>query len=121
MANLTRLAGVTTVEIGGVIFNNTEVSWTPLQTVKEAIIGLNGVAGYKETYVTTKMVVTIYDYGQLTVQDFASGSTTLQVILANGKVIIMNNAFLSGDITVNAAEATMQLTFEGTGITEQTT
>jgi len=121
MASLQRLAGVDTVSINGTIFNNTTVEWSPFTTTKEVLIGLGGVAGYKETYVTTKISVTLYDYSQLTVGDFPQTSADVQLVLANGKVIIMNSALVTGVVQVDSEVGTFRIEFEGVTLQEQTT
>jgi Phage tail tube protein len=118
---LNRLAGVTSVTIDGMSFNALEASYSTNSIARETLPALNQIPGFKETPVTGKIIVTLYDAGSTTVNQFMSlTSSTVQIVSPNGKVIVGTNMYVTGVQTVNVAEGSFEVTFEGVDVFENT-
>ena len=117
--SLQRLAGVTQVLIDGVAFPVTEASWSPSTVTRETLRGLDSVHGYSEVPMYGEIKVTLRDQGSYGVASFnAKSSSDVQLQLANGKSIGGSGMWVTEAITVSAAEATYEVTFQGRSVSE---
>jgi hypothetical protein len=81
---------------------------------REAVMGLSGLAGFKETATEQYIkVAAIFESGfpLTTVRDNVDMTVTAE--LANGKVYTLSGAFLSGENSVKGDEGKVDLTFTG--------
>ena len=81
---------------------------------REAIIGADGVHGYKETPTVAFIEGAITDRQTLDVAALAAGKDlTITLSLANGKVISLRSAWYAGDGTVKTGEGEIAVRWEG--------
>lgn len=112
-----RVAGICYIKVDGAqleVKGGIEVSIA--QTSKEKVVGLTGVAGYKESVQPPFIKVEAIFTKDFPISTITNGSNmTITAELANGKVATLANAWLEGsDIAVNAEEGTINLEFTGT-------
>ena len=114
MANQ-RLSGLIYVRIDGVQRNATgSYTYNLGQPKREAIVGPDGIQGYKEMPQVPYIEGEITDQGDLDVaalQNITDGTITLE--LANGKSIVLRNAWYAADGNVGTEQANVQIRFEG--------
>ena len=115
-----RVAGICYIKVDGTQLEVKGGVECPLtSTAKEAVMGLNGVAGYKETAKRPFVKVSAIFTADFPISTLANGSNmTVTVEMANGKVFTLAGAWLEGDGNdANAEEGTIELEFSGlTGI-----
>lgn len=81
---------------------------------REAIIGADGVHGYKETPQVPFIEGEITDRGNLDLDKLVSTTgATVTLELANGKVIVLRDAWFAGEGTGNTEEGNIAVRFEG--------
>lgn len=81
---------------------------------REAIIGADGVHGYKETPQVAFIEGEITDRETLNLAKLVGlVDVTVTLDLANGKVIFLRNAWYAGEGTVNTGEGNIAVRFEG--------
>ena len=81
---------------------------------KEAIVGADGVHGYKETPQVAFVEGEITDRGTLDLAALVNlTDATVTLELANGKVIVLRSAWYAGEGTGNTEEGNVQVRFEG--------
>lgn len=86
---------------------------------REAIMGSDGVHGYKEVPQVPFIEGAITDRGNLDVSKLTSmKGATVTLDLANGKLITLNEAWFAGDGNVNTEEAEIKVRFEGASADE---
>lgn len=88
---------------------------------KEAIIGADGVHGYKETQQVPFVEGAITDRGTLDLEalvNFKDGTVTLA--LANEKIIVLRDAWYAGEGTVTTEEGEIAVRWEGKNAEEIT-
>lgn len=115
---------------GGIIFLKVDgqqlsakgdFSYSLLQSKKEAVIGSDGIHGYKETPVAPYIEGEITDAAALDVKSILDlNASTVTLELANGKVVVLRDAWYAGDGTTSTGEGNIQVRFEGTSIDEIT-
>jgi hypothetical protein len=82
--------------------------------LREAIIGADGVHGYKETPQVAFIEGEITDRGTLNLAGLVSISdATVTMKLANGKEIALRDAWYAGEGTGNTEEGNVPVRFEG--------
>ena len=83
---------------------------------REAVIGSDRVHGFKETPQPGSIVGKITDRGSLDLNALVTGKgLTITLRLGNGKVIMLSNAWYSGDGNVNTEEAEIEVAWQGEG------
>ena len=81
---------------------------------REAIIGADVVHGYKETPQVAFIEGEITDRGTLDLEKLVNMvDATVTLELANGKVIVLRNAWYAGEGTGNTGEGNVAFRFEG--------
>lgn len=81
--------------------------------LREAIIGADGVHGYKETPQVAFIEGAITDRNDLDLDAFAqSDHITVTLELAYGKTIVLSNAWFAGEGSVTTGEAEIAVRFE---------
>lgn len=119
---MSRLAGVHTLQVDGVTVNVVG-NWTYNLGVaeREALVGPDGVHGYKETNRVPFIEGEIRDRAEIDIKALASTSgATVTLGLANGKVIMLRNAWAAGEWTGNTEDANLPARFEGQSAEEIT-
>lgn len=115
-----RRAGIISLAINGINHDaKGSFAYNLGKVLRESIVGADGVHGYKETPQVAYIEGEITDRGDLDLAallDTTDASVTLA--LANGKVIILRNAWFAGEGTANTEEANIEVRFEGKGADE---
>jgi len=113
-------AGITKLTINGTPYDLRSNLTYSLNTLdRSAIIGMDGVHGYKDPPITAKMSFTITDSDSLGVITFQGMvNVAIEVQLRTGKRVLGIGMFSVGTQEVNAAEAEISCKFEGGQIIE---
>jgi hypothetical protein len=121
MAN-SALAGTASITVDGTTHLLAgDFKYSPSSIKRETLAGMDGVHGYKETYIPGSITAAIRDSGGLTVADFNSmTNSTIVVSLANGKTLIGRNMWTVESQEVDSTEAKFDVKFEGPSLTETT-
>jgi hypothetical protein len=86
---------------------------------REAIVGADGVHGFKETPQVAFIEGAITDRGNLDLAALATlTGATVTLSLANDKVVVLRDAWHAGDGTVSTEEAEIAVRFEGANAEE---
>ncbi len=115
-----RRAGLIQVQVNGEVYD-AKGSWSYNlgRPKRDAIIGADGVHGFKEMPQVAFIEGEITDRGTLNVATLATiEGATVTLSLANGKVITLRDAWQAGEGTVNTEEANIAVRFEGAGAEE---
>jgi hypothetical protein len=115
-----RRAGIIQVQIDGEVLD-AKGSWSYNlgRPVREAIVGADVVHGYKETPQVAFIEGEITDRGTLDVAALSQiTDATVTLSLANGKVVVLRNAWAAGEWTGNTEEANIPARFEASGAEE---
>jgi hypothetical protein len=81
---------------------------------REAVVGMDGVHGYKESPRVPFIEGEITDRGDLDLAQLASMTDgTVVLSLANGKTVTLNDAWAAGEWTGNTEEGNIPARFEG--------
>lgn len=110
-----RRGGKIQVQRNGEIFD-ARGNWTYNLGIakKEAIVGADVVHGFKELPQVPFIEGEITDRGNLDLSDLLSGSDdTITIELANGKMIVLRNAWFAGEGTGNTEEGNLPVRWEG--------
>ena len=96
-----------------------QFKYRPSKVERTSLTGMDGVHGYKEKPIPGYISCQIRDSGGTTVSGF-NGQTNVNVIaeLANGKTIIGNGLWTVNAQEVESEEATFDVRWEGTDVTE---
>ena len=80
---------------------------------REAIIGADGIHGYKETPQVAFIEGAFTDAPELDLQKLAEGDNlTVTLELVNGKTIVLSNAWFAGEGSVTTGEGEISVRFE---------
>jgi len=115
-----RRGGLIQVQVNGEVFD-AKGNWTYNlgRPKREAIIGMDVVHGFKETPQAAFIEGEITDRGTLDLATLVSlVDATVTLSLANGKVIVLRDAWFAGDGTGNTDEGNVDARFEGSGAEE---
>ncbi len=81
---------------------------------REGLVGLSGVAGYKETPLIPFIEAEYFATDELSLKDIGKiTDATVTAELANGKTYVLRNAWSSGSRELDGAEGTLTIKFEG--------
>lgn len=118
-----RIAGFCFFKIDGAQYPaRGDFEYQPLDTSKEGVAGQDGVHGYKEMPVIPHIKGKVTDLGGISVQALqALTDSTVTLELANGKVVILRDAWVKGEIAVNSQDGSYEITLEGKSCIEQVT
>lgn len=109
-----RRAGICFFKIDGEIFDaKGNFTYNIGMPKREAIVGADAVHGYKETPQAPFIEGEITDRGNLDLQKLLAmdgGTATLE--LANGKIIVLREAWYAGDGNVQTEDGNIQLRIE---------
>lgn len=119
MANQ-RVAGLIQVQVDGEIYD-AKGSWSYNlgRPKREAIIGSDGVHGFKETPQVAFIEGAITDRGTLDLDALATGrDLTVSLTLGNGKMIVLTGAWFAGEGTGTSEESEVAVRWEGANAEE---
>ena len=122
MAQPNRVSGVVYFKIDGVQYaakGNFEYSLGGWK--REAVEGADGIHGYAETPIVSHIEGDLTDTSDLDMKkldEFDGVTVTLE--LANGKTVLLRNAWNASERTVNASEAMTKVRFESAEEGEET-
>lgn len=110
-----RVAGVAYIKADGNQFTVKSGVEAPIsQVTREAVMGLAGVGGYKETAQEPYVKFTSVFTADLNIQTITTSTNmTVTVEFANGYVYTLSGAYLRGEPTGNGEEGTLELEFSG--------
>lgn len=87
---------------------------------KEAVVGVDGIHGYKETHQVAFCEGEVTDSRELNHINLASLSgVTVTLELGNGKVIVWREAWQAGDASGHTEEGNIDVRFESAGRAEE--
>jgi hypothetical protein len=117
------LAGIASLTINGEVFDVMESNYSPSNLQIETLVSLNGISGLKATPRAGFITATLRDAGNLSVATInAMRSANLVLVTAAGKTISGTGMWFAGEpSSVNVAEGTFEVRFEGTNVNEVTT
>lgn len=115
MAAEQRRAGIISVQINGEVQDAAGDFEYNLGALKrETMIGVDKVHGFKETPQAPFIKGTIRDRKTLDLKALASmEDVTVTLQLANGKVVVLRNAWFDGDGTAKVDDASIEVSFSG--------
>lgn len=118
--NTNRLAGTANLSVDGKSYMLVgDFEYNPSKKTRETLSGMDDVHGYSEKPRPGAISGTIRDSGGLTVADLNDmTNVTIVAELANGKTIIGRNMWTIEDQTAKAADATIEVKWEGLSVTE---
>lgn len=113
MAN--RVGGIIELKIDGSIMSaKGNFTYNIGRGKKEAVIGADAVHGYKETPQVAFIEGEVTDRGSLSLESLVSiTDATVYLRLANGKIIVLREAWYAADGTGNTDEGNIGVRFEG--------
>ena len=86
---------------------------------RDPVVGSDGVHGYKEMPQPPKIEGTITDRSDMDLQALlVLNDATITLRLANGKIIVLREAFYAGEGDVTTEEGEIQVLFHGTSAEE---
>ncbi len=115
-----RRAGLIQVQVNGEIMD-AKGSWSYGlgRSKRDAMIGSDGVHGYKETPQIAFIEGAITDRGNLDVAALVTGrDLTVTLSLSNGKVIVLRDGWFAGEGTASTEEAEITVRWEGANAEE---
>ena len=120
MPTCERLAGITGLTIDGTAYMVvSDVTWSPVRWRRETLAGLDAIHGFSEVPVQGYIEATLRDAGDMVIESFNEmRCVEVLVTLANGKVVGGANMWCVSALEVRAAEATFQVRFDGTDVSE---
>ena len=113
MAN--RVGGIIELKIDGAIYNaKGNFTYNLGRPMREGVIGADAVHGFKETPQVAFIEGEITDRADMSL-DSLTGTTgaTVYLRLANGKIIVLRDAWFAGEGTGNTEEGNIAVRFEG--------
>jgi len=97
------------------------MKYSPSSVKREAMMGLDGFHGWKETPIPGRMSMTVRDAGDLTVANFnVMRNVTVVFTLANGKIVTGRNMGAVDDQEVETEDAKFDVNMQGPQVSEQT-
>ncbi len=117
---LKRIAGTAYIKVDGVqLALKGSIEVDPADVVREAVTGLDGVHGFKETPKAPAISVTVSKTPDLKLKSVIGWTgKTVTAELADGTTYVLSDAFQSGELKLNGAEAEVPVTFTGASCRE---
>lgn len=115
-----RRGGVTYFTVNSVGYDmKGQATYRIVGAERAAVVGQDGVHGYRESPRPATLELTISDRGDLDLKALALVSdATLQLQLANGKVVTFRNAWATGDWEASTEEGEVRAMFEAVSASE---
>jgi len=110
-----RVGGLLFLKVNGELFQAKGEFTHNINPVKrESVVGQDGVHGFKEEPKVRFIEGSITDSDELDLEDFYQiRDATITLELANGKVVVLREAFYAADGDVTTSEGEIQVRFEG--------
>jgi len=120
MACATKVGGVAFLRVDGFQYLlRGDLTVNPGGFTREGIVGQDGFHGYTETPVTAEISATLTDTGGLSLTQLRNITcSTVTVELANGKMYVLRDAFVTEAFELNTAEGSLAVTFVGAACEE---
>lgn len=114
MAN-NRVGGIIELKIDGTIHSaKGNFTYNIGRPVREAVVGADSVHGYKETPQVAFIEGEITDRAEMSLEALVTTTdATVYLRLANGKIIVLRQAWFAGEGTGNTEEGNIAVRFEG--------
>lgn len=114
MANR-RVGGIIFLKVDGELFQaKGEFTYNIGVPKREAVVGQDAVHGFKEEPQVAMLEGSITDSDDLDLQAFVEvRDATITLELANGKIIVLREAFYAADGNVTSSEGEIEVKFEG--------
>lgn len=111
---MARLAGTCYIKVDGeqLVVEGT-VTFPLLDVNRETKMGSTGVAGYSETDVTPSLSLSAFVPKDFPLEKLKKDDLTVTAECANGMVYTLQGAYLVGEVSYNANEGNVTLTFNG--------
>lgn len=118
-----RVAGLIQLQTNGEVLRaKGEFSWNLGKPKRSAVVGSDGVHGYKEEPQVAFIEGAITDAGDIDGAALATlKDATVNLKLGNGKMIVLNKAVFAGDGTGKTGESEIGVRWEGDSAEEVTT
>lgn len=115
-----RVAGTCYIKVDGVqLALRGQLTIMPSSITREGIAGLDGVHGFKETPRVPSIEVQVTKTADLKLKAVTGWTgKTVTAECADGTVYALNDAFQSGDLSLDAAEGQTSIKFEGASCQE---
>lgn len=115
-----RRGGIIQLQVNGELYDaKGSFTYNLGRPLREAIIGADGVHGYKETPQVAFIEGEITDRGTLDLDKLVKTQfATVTLELANGKVVSLSDGWYAGEGTGNTDEGNIGVRFEGTSAEE---
>jgi hypothetical protein len=112
---MSRVGGIIQVKVNGEIYRaKGAFDYDIGVPKKEGIVGMDGTHGYKETPQQAYIEGSITDTPELSLLDLSSiADATVTLDLANGKTIVLRNAWWASNSKGNSEEGEIEARFEG--------
>jgi len=110
-----RVGGIIQLELDGArLFAKGAFEYDLGVAAKESVVGMDGFHGFKETPKPARISGQITDAPELDLEALLNTrNATVKLSLANGKTVVMREAFYAGDNTANTEEGEIEVAFEG--------
>ncbi len=120
MASKNRRGGTLSLTVNGVRQDaKGNFSYNLGRPKREGIVGADGVHGYKESPQMPFVEGEITDRGDLDVSALVDTTeATVTLAVANGKTVVLRNAWFAGEGTVQTEEGNIAVRFEGLSASE---
>lgn len=109
-----RVAGVSYLRVGSTQYPVQELEYDVTSSTREAVNGMDGVHGYKETpkapYISGQITTTT-DVSIETLHGYTD--TTVTAECPDGRVIVIRNAWYAAEATAAPADGKLAFKFEG--------
>lgn len=114
MANQ-RVAGLIQLQTNGEVLRaKGEFEWNLGGVLREAVVGSDGVHGFKETPQVAFIEGAITDAGDVDVKAMINlTNATVNLKVGNGKMVVLNNAWYAGEGTGKTGESEIGVRWEG--------
>lgn len=112
---MSRRGGIIQVQVNGEIYEaKGDFECNLGRPKREAIVGADGVHGYKETPQVAFVEGKFTDRGDIDVNTLLTiKDATVTVAYANGKTFVLGRAWYAGDGNINTGEGEIDARFEG--------
>jgi hypothetical protein len=109
-----RKGGAIALQVAGVVYQaKGEATYNLGGETRQAVVGQDGIHGYAVQYVVPYIEVTITDDAALDLAALkAVRDVPVALTLANGKVILLSDAWAAGDWEASSGEGEIQARFE---------
>jgi len=117
---MSRRGGIIQFNVDGVLYDaKGDFTYNLGRPKRVAIIGADGVHGYKEEPQPAFVEGAVTDRGNLDLDALVTMTgATVTVEAANGKLVALRDAWFAGDGTVNTSEGEIAIRFEGSSAEE---